>query len=89
MERNWIAVAVLAFAGTGQAVAQDYEEQQGAYVGGGIGDFSSELDNTTGNINFDESEHCVQALRRLPLEPILRRPVRLFGPRQFGLSRSA
>ena len=56
MDRNWIAVAVLALAGAGQAVAQDSEEQQGMYVGGGIGDFSSELDQYNGaNINFDES----------------------------------
>ena len=56
MDRNWIAVAVLALAGSGQAVAQDSEEQQGMYVGGGIGDFSSELDQYNGaNINFDES----------------------------------
>jgi OOP family OmpA-OmpF porin len=58
MERKWIAVTVtvLALAGAGQAVAQDSEEQQGMYVGGGIGDFSSELDNiNNANINFDES----------------------------------
>jgi OOP family OmpA-OmpF porin len=57
MERNWIAVAVMALAGAGQAAAQDSEEQQGVYVGGGIGDFSSELDQLNGaNISFDESD---------------------------------
>jgi OOP family OmpA-OmpF porin len=57
MHRNWIAVAVLAFASAGQALAQDSEEQQGGYVGVGIGDFSTELDQLNGaNINFDESE---------------------------------
>ena len=47
----------LAFAGAGQAVAQDREEQQGVYVGGGLGDFSSEIDEFDGDdINFDESD---------------------------------
>ena len=52
MHRNWIAVAVLAFVSAGQALAQDSEEQQGPYVGVGIGDFSSELDE----LSVDESE---------------------------------
>ena len=52
MHRNWIAVAVLAFVSAGQALAQDSEAQQGPYVGVGIGDFSSELDE----LNVDESE---------------------------------
>ena len=57
MERIWIAAAVLALAGAGQAVAQDSEEQQGMYIGAGIGDFSSELDQLNGaNISFDESD---------------------------------
>ena len=42
MHRNWIAVAVLAFAGAGQALAQeDDDKQDGAFIGVGIGDFSS------------------------------------------------
>lgn len=52
MNRNWAVVAVLAFASAGQARAQDSDEQQGAYIGGGIGDFSSEIDS----VNFDESD---------------------------------
>jgi len=56
MDRNWIAVAVLTFAGAGQALAQD-DEQKGVYVGGGVGDFSSEIDQLDGaDINFDESD---------------------------------
>ena len=57
MERIWIAAAVLALAGAGQAVAQDSEEQQGVYVGAGIGDFSQEIDELEDvDINFDESD---------------------------------
>ena len=57
MHRNWIAVAVLAFASAGQALAQDPDEQEGVYVGGGVGDFSSEIDEFDGDdINFDESD---------------------------------
>ena len=55
MNRNWIAVAVLAFAGAGQASAQgDDDKQDGAFVGVGIGDYSS--DGDISNVNFDESE---------------------------------
>ncbi len=55
MNRNWIAVAVLAFAGAGQALAQgDDDKQDGAFVGVGIGDYSS--DGDISNVNFDESE---------------------------------
>ena len=57
MHRNWIAVGVLAFASAGQALAQDSDEQQGAYIGLGIGDFSTNLDELNGaSIDFDESE---------------------------------
>ena len=58
MNTNWIAVAALALAGAGQAVAQNPEElQQGVYVGGGIGDFSMEIDDfDTDDIDFDESD---------------------------------
>ena len=57
IQRNWIAVAVLAFAGAGQAVAQDDDEQQGVYVGGGVGDFSVEIDELdSDDIDFDESD---------------------------------
>ena len=57
MNTKWIAVAVLALAGAGQAVAQDPEEQQGVYVGGGIGDFSMEIDEfDADDIDFDESD---------------------------------
>jgi OOP family OmpA-OmpF porin len=52
MNRNWTVVAVVAFASAGQALAQDSDEQQGAYIGGGIGDFSTEIDS----VNFDESD---------------------------------
>src|SRR5688572_13456693 len=56
MQRNWIAVAFFALAGAGQAVAQE-EEQQGFYAGGGVGDFSTEIDELDGDdINFDESD---------------------------------
>ena len=54
MHRKWIAVAVLAFASTGQAFAQD--DQDGAYIGLGIGDFSSSIDD----INFDEDESALK-----------------------------
>jgi OOP family OmpA-OmpF porin len=57
IDRNWIAVAILAFAGAGQAVAQDDDEQQGVYFGAGVGDFSVEIDELDGDdINFDESD---------------------------------
>ena len=57
MNTNWIAVAALALAGAGQAVAQDPEEQEGVYVGGGIGDFSMEIDDfDADDIDFDESD---------------------------------
>jgi OOP family OmpA-OmpF porin len=56
IQRNWIAVAVLAFAAAGQAAAQD-DEQKGIYVGGGLGDFSVEIDELdSDDINFDESD---------------------------------
>jgi OOP family OmpA-OmpF porin len=51
MHNNRIVVAVLAFVSAGQALAQDSDEQQGAYIGGGVGDFGAEIDA----INFDES----------------------------------
>lgn len=55
MRRNWIAIAVLTLAAAGQALAAD-EEQKGGYVGVGIGDFQSQLDQLNGaQINFDES----------------------------------
>ena len=48
---------LMALAGAGQAVAQDPEEQEGVYVGGGIGDFSMEIDEfDADDINFDESD---------------------------------
>ena len=57
MNTKWIAVAALALAGAGQAVAQDPEEQEGVYVGGGIGDFSMEIDEfDSDDIDFDESD---------------------------------
>jgi OmpA-OmpF porin, OOP family len=57
MQRNWIAAAFLALAAAGQAVAQDDEEQQGFYVGAGLGDFSTQIDELDGdNISFDESD---------------------------------
>jgi len=57
MESSCIAVAFLALAGAGQAVAQDDEEQQGFYVGAGVGDFSTQIDELDGDdINFDESD---------------------------------
>jgi OOP family OmpA-OmpF porin len=57
MHRKWIAVAVLVFASAGQVLAQDSDKQQGAYIGVGIGDFASELDQFQGaNISFDDDE---------------------------------
>ena len=57
MKTNRIAIAVLVLAGAGQAVAQDSDEQQGVYVGGGIGDFSVEIDDfDADDIDFDESD---------------------------------
>jgi OOP family OmpA-OmpF porin len=64
MERNRfaIAVAVVALAGTGPAMAQDPEEQEGVYVGGGVGDFSVEIDDFDGDdINFDDSDTVYKA----------------------------
>jgi OOP family OmpA-OmpF porin len=58
MHKNWIviAIAVSVFSSAGPALAQN-EDQQGLYVGGGIGDFSSELDDLDGaDIDFDEDE---------------------------------
>ena len=59
MEKNRfaIAVAIVALAGTGPAMAQDPEEQEGVYVGGGVGDFSVEIDEfDSDDINFDDSD---------------------------------
>ena len=59
MERNWIAFAVagVALAGAGPAMAQDPEEQEGVYVGGGVGDFSVEIDEfDSDDIDFDDSD---------------------------------
>ena len=56
MDKNWIAVAVLALASAGQALAQD-DEQKGVYVGVGIGDFSQEIDELDDvDFDFDESD---------------------------------
>jgi OOP family OmpA-OmpF porin len=52
MNWNWIAASVLAFASAGQALAQDSEEQQGAYIGGAIGESATQVDV----YNVDESE---------------------------------
>ena len=52
MDRNWIAVAVLALASAGQALAQDSEEQQGMYFGAGIGDAATEINQ----LSVDENE---------------------------------
>lgn len=57
MRKNWIAVAVLALASAGQAFAQDPEDQDGWYIGLGIGEFSSEIDQLNGgDIDFDEDD---------------------------------
>ncbi len=57
IQRNWIAVAILAFVGAGQAGAQNDDEQKGVYVGGGVGDFSVEIDELdSDDIDFDESD---------------------------------
>ena len=56
MHTKWIVVGCFGFRGAGQALAQDSEEQQGGYIGVGIGDFSSEINQFNNAINFDESE---------------------------------
>ena len=62
MNRFAIAVAIVALAGTGPAMAQDPEEQEGVYVGGGVGDFSVEIDEFDGDdINFDDSDTVYKA----------------------------
>jgi opacity protein-like surface antigen len=52
MSRNLIAVVAVAFSGAGQALAQDSEEQQGIYIGVGIGDAATEINQ----LSVDENE---------------------------------
>jgi OOP family OmpA-OmpF porin len=57
MDRSSIAVAVLSCAVAGHAVAQQEEEQQGVYVGAGLGDFSVQIDELDGDdIDFDDGD---------------------------------